>query len=126
MRILPLLALFGSALANSKSQTIQNSEDIWFGDSAMGLERDSETGVVGFGVTLQPSGARCDAFNFTFPSPEFKCGDSGYSFSLVKLPEFYSRYSIQISHLVETGYANPHPPKMACTKRTETADDIRQ
>ncbi|KAK0743539.1 hypothetical protein B0T18DRAFT_415414 [Schizothecium vesticola] len=103
MRTLLLLALFASALADSKLQATQNSEDIWFGNCNMVLERDSETRVVGFGVTLQPSGARCDASNFTFPSPEFKCGDSGYSFSLVKLPEFYSRYSIQISHLVETG-----------------------
>ena len=105
MRTLPLLALFASALADSKLQATHNSEDIWFGNCNMVLERDSETRVVGFGVTLQPSGARCDAFNFTFPSPEFKCGDSGYNFSLVKLPEFYSRYSIQISHLIETGYA---------------------
>ena len=111
MRILPLLALFASALADSKSQTTQKSEDIWFGDSSMLLDRDLETRVVGFGVTLQPSGARCDAANFTFPSPEFKCGDSGYSFSLAKFPEFYSRFSIQVSHQVETGYANSQPRK---------------
>lgn len=108
IRILPLLALFVSALAESKLQETQKSEDVWFGNCNMVLERDSETRVVGFGVTLQPSGARCDASNFTLPSPQFQCGDSGYSFSLVKLSEFYSRYTIQISHLVETGYAeNP-------------------
>jgi hypothetical protein len=112
MRISPLLALFASALADSKSQTTQNIEDIWFGNSHMLLERDSETQVVAFGVTLQPSGAACDATNFTFPSPEFRCSDSGYSFSLLKFPEFYSRYSIHISHLVENGYAKtPKLPK---------------
>jgi len=104
MHIFPLVALFASALAHPKLQTTQNSEDIWFENSNMVLERDSETQVVGFGVTLQPSGARCDASNFAFPSPEFKCGNSGYSVSLFKIPEFYSRFIIEISHLVETGY----------------------
>jgi len=103
---LPLLPLFVSATAAAPTlaNPTQPSEEIWFSNCAMSLERGSETQVVGFGVTLQPSGARCDAANFSFPSPEFRCGESGYSFSLVKIPEFYSRYVMSISHVVETGY----------------------
>jgi len=103
MQMLSLLALSVTALAVSTTQAIQQSEDIWFNDRNMLLEQDSETQVTTFSVTLQPSETRCDASNCSFPSLEFKCGDNGYSFSLVKIPEFYSRNIIQISHVVGSG-----------------------
>ena len=98
-----LFPLFGVSLAAPVSRARQESENIWFNNSGMVLDHNLDTYVVGFGVTLQPAGVRCDASNFNFPSPEFKCGDSGYSFSLEKVPEFYSRYVIHISHVLGSG-----------------------
>jgi hypothetical protein len=114
MRTLTALALASSAVGLAVPSAIA-SEDIFFSNAAMVLDRDSETKVVGFGVTLQPSSVRCDAANFTFPSPEFKCGDSAYTIALDKVPDFYVRFTIRISHRIEDGYVKSQVPEIGAS-----------
>jgi len=65
-------------------------------------------------------GARCDAANFTLPSPELKCGGSGYTFALVKIPEFYARFTIRISHYIEDGYVR----SPVVERKVQIVDDV--
>lgn len=103
MRI-TLLTLASTALALLNLHPAIVSEDVYFDNAGMTIDRDSEAKIVGFSVTLRPSNVGCTAENFTTPSPEFKCGGSSYKFVLDKVPEYYSRYTIRISHLIEDGY----------------------
>jgi len=102
-----LLALTSAALALPESPQATSSEFISLKNVGMVLDRDSETKIVGFSLTLIPSLVQCDAANFTLPSPKLKCGDSSYTFALYKIPEYYSRFVVELSHSVENGYVNP-------------------
>jgi hypothetical protein len=106
-----LLALAGASMALPNSPAAVGSEYISIGQAGMVLDRNVDTKIESFSVSLMPSAVQCIAANFTLPSPEFKCGDSSYAFALQKVPEYYSRYNIQISHFVEDGYANPNENK---------------
>ena len=103
MRLSTLLAFVSAALSAPVGQQGEETEDVWFVGGHMGLARDSETFVVGISFTLEPSMALCTASNFTMPSSTFKCGDSDYSFSLTKVPEMYSRYTVHISRTFKSG-----------------------
>jgi hypothetical protein len=102
-----LLALTSAALALPEQPQAISSEFISLKNAGMVLDRDSETKIAGFSLTLMPSLVRCDAENFTLPSPKLKCGDSGYTFALYKISENYNRFVLELSHSVENGYVNP-------------------